>query len=129
MGTLNATLTLSYGDTTPTGSVPRRIPLSFDLTYVEWYGGIILVPASSTDQAITFGTVGAPKLLFARSLNADVSVKLSDGVVATPAPTTLTSTGGWVLLSSQTGQAINRLLVTTGSTPVGGAQIEVLAFE
>jgi hypothetical protein len=129
MPTLTVSATVSYGDTTPEGSVLRRLPLTFTLTYTEQSEKIVHVAASATDSAITMDSVGSPKFVLARSLEGDVTVKISDGVVATPTPTALTATGGWVMIANPSGQAINRLLVTTPASPTTGARIQIVAFE
>ncbi len=129
MPTLTVTATLSYGSTTPDGAVPCREPLSFTLSYDEQSIKTVHIPASTTDFAITLDTVSAPKFVFAKAEATDVTVKLSDGVVATPTPTSLSENGGWIMISNPNGQAINRLLVTTPASPTGGARVKVIAFE
>lgn len=129
MPTLTTTTVLSFGDTTPEGSVPQRIPLSFSLTYTEQSTKIVHIAASAVDSLITLDSVATPKFLFARSLEGDVTIKISDGVVATPTPSALTSTSGWVMIANPSGQVINRILVTTPASPTTGARIQVIAFE
>lgn len=125
--TLTAALVLTYGESVPSTNVPCRQNLSFALTYTEESSKTVHVPPSSTDYPISLDTVTAPKFLFARSLDVDVTVKLSDGVLS--APSALSASGGWIMLANPSGQTVNELLVTTPASPAGGAHIQVIAFE
>lgn len=129
MPTLTATTTLQYGNTTPDGAVPCRVPLTFTLTYTEKSEKIVAVAAGQTDQAVTFDSISAPKFLFARSLEGDVTIKVSDGVTADPTPTALSATSGWIMLAHPDGQSINTILITTPASPTSGARIEFIVFE
>ena len=129
MPTLTITGSLSYGSTTPDGSVPCREPLTYSLTYTEQSIKTVQIAASTTDFPITLDTVGSPRFIFAKAELTDVTVKLSDGVVASPTPTSLAESGGWIMIANPNGQTINRLLVTTPASPTSGARVKVLAFE
>lgn len=129
MPTLTFSGTLTYGDTTASGSVARREILSLTFTYTETSIKTVVVPASAVDSAIALDSVSAPKYVFVESLETDVTVKLSDGVVATPTPTSLKAASGWVLIANPDGQEINSLLVTTPASPTTGARVRILAFE
>lgn len=129
MSTLTATVTLQFGDTTPDGAVPCRVPLSFSLSYTEKSEKVVAFAAGVTDEAVTFDSVSAPKFLFARSLEGDVTIKVSDGVTADPTPSSLAVAGGWLMLANPDGQAINRVLVTTPASPTTGARVEFIVFE
>jgi hypothetical protein len=129
MATLTVSATLTYGDTTPDGAVPSREPLTFSLSYTESSCKTVQIPANTTDFSIELDTVSAPKFLFAKALDTDVTVKLSDGVVVTPTPTSLAAASGWIMLANPNGQAIKELLVTTPVSPASGARVKVLAFE
>lgn len=129
MSTLTATLQMSYGDSTPTGvNIPARQTLTFTLAYTQESAKTVLVPAASADFSVLLDTIGAPKFLFMQSLDVDVTVKLSDGVVATPTPTALAGGSGWVLVANPNGQDIDRVLITAPASPVTGAHIQILAF-
>ena len=129
MPNLTVTATMVYGDITPDGAVPCREPLSFTLAYTEASIKTVQIAASTTDFPISVDTVGAPKFIFAKSESTDVTVKLSDGVVATPTPTSLSEDGGWIMLANPNGQAVKSLLVTTPASPASGARVKVIAFE
>lgn len=129
MANLTVSATLTYGDTTPDGAVPCRTPLTFTLAYTEQSIKTVQIAASTTDFVVTLDTVTAPKFIFVESDTTDVTVKLSDGVVVTPTPTSLSEDGGWIMLSNPNGQAINRLLITTPASPVTGARVKIIAFE
>lgn len=129
MPTLTATLTLAYGDTTPSGAIPQRLPLTFSFTYTETSVKRVHLAAGVSDSSILLDSVSAPAFLLVRAIDTDVSVKVSDGVVATPTPTALSQAQGWLMVANPSGQPINRLLVTTPASPTTGATIEVLAFE
>lgn len=129
MPNLTVAATMTYGDTTPDGAVPCREPLNFTLAYSEASIKTVLIAASSTDFAVDVDTIGTPKFIFARAELAEVTVKLSDGVVATPTPTSLSSDGGWLMIANPNGQAIKTLLVTTPASPASGARVKLLAFE
>lgn len=129
MPKLTVAATLTYGDTTPDGSVPCREPLSFTFDYTEQSIKTVQIPASTTDFAINVDTVGAPKFLFAKSETTDVTIKLSDGVVVTPTPSALSEEGGWIMLANPNGQVIKTILVTTPASPTAGARVKVIAFE
>lgn len=124
---LNVSVTLSDGDTAVQGGVAARVPLNFVLAYTEKSQKIVHVPPSTVDQAITFDSVGAPKFLFMRSLDIDVTVKYGDGT--TTVTSGLAGGGGWMMVANPNGQAINRVLVSTPATPSGGAHVEILACE
>lgn len=128
MPTFTASLTMTSGDSVPAGlNIPRRITVPFTLEYVEDSQKTVNVPANTTDFPVALDSVSAPKVLFVRTLNAAVTVSLING--ADDVPTTLAAESGWFLFISQTGQPINQLTITTTSTPVGGARVEVMAFE
>lgn len=129
MATLTVSATLQFGDTTPDGAVPCRIPLTFTLDYTEESVKTVAIAASATDSSIELDSVTAPKFLFVRSLATDVTVKVTDGVTADPTPTSVAEDGGWVMLANPNGQAINQLLVTTPASPATGARVQVIAFE
>jgi hypothetical protein len=129
MPNLTVVATLTYGDTTPDGAVPCREPLNFTLAYTEASIKTVQIAASSTDFAINVDTVGSPKFIFAKAELTDVTVKLSDGVVASPTPTSLSPDGGWLMLANPNGQVIKTLLVTTPASPTSGARVKVIAFE
>ena len=127
MPTLNAELNLSYGDAVPAGDVPWRKKFTFNLVYTEESVKIVQIPASTTDFPVLLDTVAAPKFIFARALDTDVVVKVSDGT--DDAPTALAAAGGWMMIANPNGQTIDRLLVTTPASPTTGARVQVLAFE
>lgn len=129
MPTLTVTTTLQFGDSTPDGAVPCRVPLSYTFTYEEKSTKTVAFAASVTDQSVTFDSVSAPTFLFARAVEGDVSVKLSDGVTADPTPTALAASGGWIMLANPDGQEINEVLVTTPASPTTGARVEFIVFE
>jgi len=129
MANLTVSATLTYGDTTPDGAVPCRTPLTFTLAYTEQSIKTVQIAASVTDFSVTLDTVTAPKFLFVESDTTDVTVKLSDGVVATPTPTSLSEDGGWIMISNPNGQTIKQLLITTPASPVTGARVKIIAFE
>lgn len=124
---ITATLTLTYGDATPPGNTLMKQNFTFAFDYAEESTKTVHVPASSTDFPITLDTVSAPKFLFARTKDTDVTLKLSDSTDTVP--TALAAASGWLMLCNPDGQDINRLLVTTGATPAGGAHIEIISFE
>lgn len=129
MATFTATLQMSYGETTPVGSnIPARQTVSYTLTYTQESVKTVLIAANTTDFAIDVDTLTAPKVLFVQSLDVDVTVKLSDGVVVTPTPTALAGGSGWIMLANPNGQAIKSVLVTTPVSPTTGAHIQLLAF-
>jgi len=125
--TLSATLT--FGDSTTAGAVPKREPLEFTITYTEQSDKTVAIAASTTDFAISLDSVAAPKFLLVQSLATDVTVKLSDGVTADPTPTAVAEGSGWVMIANATGQPINALLVTTPASPTTGARVRVFAVE
>lgn len=128
MPTLTAELAISYGDTLPAlNVVPWRGKFSFELTYTEESIKIVQIPASTTDFAVNLDTVAAPKFLFVRALDTDVTVKLKNG--ADDVPTQLAAAGGWAMIVTPAGQAVNQLLITTPASPTTGARVQVLAFE
>jgi len=127
MPTLTVSATLSYGNTVPDGSVPCRLPLSYSLTYTEASNKIVHIAANTVDFPVALDTVSSPKFVFVQSLETDVTVKLSDGVVSVP--TALTPTAGWVMLANPNGQPVNSLLITTPASPVGGARVNIISFE
>lgn len=129
MATLTVSATLTYGDTTPDGAVPCRTPLTFSQAYTEQSIKTVQIAASVTDFSVVLDTVTAPKFLFVQSDTTDVTVKLSDGVVVTPTPTSLSENGGWIMIANPNGQAIKELLITTPASPIGGARVKILAFE
>lgn len=129
MPSLTAALTLTYGDTTPDGAVPCRVPLTFTMAYTEQSIKTVQIPASTTDFPVNVDTVGSPKFIFAEVDTTDVTVKLSDGVVVTPTPTSLSESGGWLMIANPNGQQIKTLLVTTPASPATGALFKVIAFE
>jgi len=129
MATLTVTTVISYGSTTPDGSVPCREPLSMTFTYTEQSIKTVQIPAATVDFPVLLDTVGAPKFVFVQSLETDVTLKLSDGIVATPTPTALAQAGGWVMISNPTGQPIKQFLVTTPASPTTGARVKFLSFE
>ncbi len=129
MPTLNVDMTLSYGDLTPDTAVPNRTPLSFSLDYTEESTKRVRVPASSTDLLVALDTVGSPRFLFIQSIEEDVTVKLSDGIVTDPAPITVAEGSGWIMITCPSGQQVNQLLVTTAASPSTGALIHIIAFE
>jgi hypothetical protein len=129
MPTLTLETTLIYGDTTPNGAVPQRTPLTFTISYTEDSKQRVRVAAGVTDAPITVDSVGAPKFLLIRSLEGDVGIKVSDGVVLTPTPSSLAANSGYMIVANPNGQVINRVLVTTPASPASGALVEVLAFE
>lgn len=129
MPTLTVTATLQFGDTTPDGAVPCRLPLTYTLTYTEKSEKIVQVAAGVTDESITFDSISSPKFLFARSVEGDVDIKLDDGVTADPSPSALAEGDGWLMLANSNGQAINEVLVTTPASPATGARIEFIVFE
>lgn len=124
---LTASMTLTYGENTPSTNVPMRIPLSFTLAYAEQSTKIVHVAAAQTDFAINLDSVGSPKFLMVRTLDVDVDIKLSDTV--DDVPSALSATSGWIMIINPDGQDISRILVTTPASPASGAHIEVLAFE
>lgn len=131
MASLTATLQLSYGEAVPAGvNIPARQTLTFTLPYVQESAKTILVPAASTNFPIDLDTLTAPKFVFAQSLDVDVTITLSDGVVATPTPSALQGGAGWFMVANgaTAGQAINRIFVNTPASPTTGAHIQVLAF-
>ena len=125
---LTATLTLSYGDASVQGAVLARRPLTFALAYAEESTKIVHVPANTTDFQVDLDTINAPKFLFARTMDVDVTIKLSDAG-ANEVPSALSADSGWVMICNPAGQAVKRLLITTPATPAGGAHVEILAFE
>lgn len=128
MSTFTASLTMTYGDSVPAGlNIPRRITVPFTLEYTEDALKTVNVPANTTDFPVALDSVSAPKVLFVRTLNAAVTVSLING--SATVSTTLAAEAGWFLFISQTGQPINELTITTTSTPVGGARVEIMAFE
>lgn len=128
MPQLTATLTLSYGDSTPVSqNVPKRTTLTFNLTYTEVSIKTVAVPANTVAFPVTLDSVTAPKFLFARALDVDVEIGLSDG--ADTVPTQLAASDGWLQICTPNGQEINALTITTPVSPVGGAHVEILAFE
>lgn len=130
MPTLTASLTLSYGDSAPAGAnIPARQQLSYTLNYSEESSKIVHIPAATTDHPITLDTVAAPKFVFARALDVDVTIKVSDGVVLTPTPSALAAASGWFMIANPNGQTIDTLLVTTPASPTTGARVQVIAFE
>jgi hypothetical protein len=129
MPTLTFSGTLTYGSTTPEGSVPCREPLSLSIEYSEAAMKTVQIAANSTDFPITLDSVDSPTFLFIEALETDVTVKLSDGVVLSPTPTDVTENGGWVMIATPSGQQINQLLVTTPASPATGARIRILAVE
>jgi len=129
MPNLTVSVTLTYGDITPDGAVPCREPLTFTLAYTEASIKTVQIAASTVDFPILVDTVGAPKFIYAKSEATDVTVKLSDGVVVTPTPTSLSAEGGWIMIANPNGQAIKSLLVTTPASPASGARVKVIAFE
>jgi hypothetical protein len=64
-----------------------------------------------------------------QSLEEDVIVKLTDGVALGPAPINVNEGAGWIMITCPTGQAINKLLVTTAASPATGALIHIISFE
>lgn len=129
MPTLNVEMVLSYGDLTPDTAVPCRTPLSFALTYTEEATKRVRVPASSTDFLVALDTVNAPRFLFVQSIEEDVTIKLTDGVVTDPASIAVAEGSGWIMIACPTGQAVNKLLVTTAASPATGALIHIISFE
>lgn len=129
MANLTVSATLTYGDTTPDGAVPCRTPLTFTLAYTEQSIKTVQIAASVVDFSVTLDTVTTPKFLFVECDTTDVTVKLSDGVVVTPTPTSLSEDGGWIMISNPNGQAIKQLLITTPASPVTGARVKIIAFE
>lgn len=127
MPTLTATLLLTYGPTVPQGAVPQRLPLTYTLDYTEASEKIVHVAANQAAFAITLDSVTAPKFLFARAVDVDVVVALSDGT--DEVETSLSVAQGWLMLSSPAGQSINEIIVTTPATPTTGARIQIIAFE
>jgi len=124
---LTATLTLAYGDTATQGNVLSRQNFAFSLAYAEESSKIVHVPASSTDFPVNLDTVGSPKFLFARTLDIDVTLKLSDTV--DDVPSALAAASGWLMICNPSGQAVKQLLATTPPSPASGAHIQVIAFE
>jgi len=129
MASLTFSGTLTYGDTTAEGAVASREPLTFTVSYTEASMKTVAIEASQIDSPITLDSVGSPKFLLVQSLETDVDIKVSDGIVATPTPTKLSATSGWVLVANPGGQPISSLLVTTPATPSTGARIRVVAVE
>jgi len=129
MATLTVTTVISYGSTVPDGSVPCREPLSLTFTFTEQSTKIVQIPAATVDFPVLLDTVGAPKFVFVQALETDVTVKLSDGLVVSPTPTSLAQAGGWIMLSNPTGQQIKQFLVTTPASPTTGARVKFLSFE
>lgn len=127
MATLNVNMILSYGDTAVQGSVPMRLPLVFTLEYQEETVKTVLIAANQTDVPIDLSTITAPKFLFARTLDVDVTLKLKTGLVELP--TQLSVAGGWVMIANANGQTINSLLVTTPVSPSSGARLQIISFE
>jgi len=129
MPTLTIDMTITHGDSSAQTSVPCREPRSFSITYTEESVKRVRVPAGATDTVILLDSVNAPKFIFIESIETNVTIKLSDGVAADIAPTAVAEDTGWVMIAHPTGQAIDRLLVTTPASPVEGALIRILAFE
>lgn len=130
MPTLTAQLSISYGDSIPNAQViPWRNVFNFSLTYTEESIKTVAIPANTTDFSITLDTVTAPKFVFMRTLDVDVTVKVSDGVVVTPTPTALGAASGWLMFVNPNGQPVDTFLVTTPASPTTGAHVQVLAFE
>jgi hypothetical protein len=129
MPVLTVEMTITHGDDTVETAVPCREPFSYSITYTEETTKRTRVPAGATDTAVLLDTVGSPKFVFVQSLETDVDVKLSDGVATDIAAIAVAEGAGWIMLANPTGQAINRLLVTTPASPVEGALIRILSFE
>lgn len=128
MPTLTASVTIAYGDTLPaTSTVPWRKTFDFALTYAEESIKTVSIPASTTDFLLTLDTVTAPKFIFMRTIDVDVTVKYSDGT--DEVATALSATSGWLMIVNPNGQPMNRFLVTTPASPTTGAHVQVLAFE
>jgi hypothetical protein len=128
MPILEASVTIAYGDTLPaTGTVPWRKTFPFSLTYNEESIKTVAIPASTTDFLLTLDTVTAPKFIFMRAIDVDVTVKYSDGT--DEVATALSATSGWLMIVNPNGQPMNRFLVTTPASPTTGAHVQVLAFE
>jgi len=128
MPTLTVSTVVTYGSTTPDGSVPTREPYTYSITYSQESVKTLQFAASATDVAVALDTITAPKFLLIQALDTDVTIKLSDGVVVTPTPTALSATQGWLLISNPNGQPIKQFLVTTPASPVTGARVKFLAF-
>lgn len=127
MPSLTVEMILSYGPTTPTGTVPCRKTTSLTFAYNEQSIKTVHVPPGQPAFAVALDTITAPKLLLIRAVDVDVGVGLSDGVTTTN--TALSAAGGWTLLSNPSGQPINALTIATPASPVAGAYVEILAFE
>jgi hypothetical protein len=128
MPTLTVSTVVTFGSTTPDGSVPTREPYTYSLTYTQESVKILQFAAAATDVAVALDTVTAPKFLLIQALDTDVTIKLSDGVVATPTPTALAAASGWLMLSNPNGQPIKQFLVTTPASPVTGARVKFIAL-
>lgn len=129
MPTLTADLVLTFGDANNDSAVPCREPFKFTLAYTEESTKRYRVPPGSTDLVIMLDTVGDPRFIFIQALENDVTVKLSDGVATDPAPTSVIEANGWIMLANPTGQAIDRLLVTTPASPSEGSLLRIISFE
>lgn len=127
MPQLNVTMTLSYGSPVGTNTTPWKEPLSFTLSYTEESVKTVAIAASTVDFPVALDTVTAPKFLFIRCLETEVTVKLVSG--ADESATAMRPSDGWVMIANSAGQAINSLLVTTPVLPATGARVQILAFE
>jgi hypothetical protein len=128
MATLTLSATLTYGDTTPEGAVPRREPLTFTMSYTEQSVKTVQIPPSTVDHVVSMDTVGSPKFVLVRSESTDVTVKLFDGTTDSGA-ISVSENGGWVMLANGDGQEIISVKVTTPGSPASGARVTVMAFE
>lgn len=126
MPTLTAVLTLTYGDT-GTGNVPQRKTHSYTQEYTEESSKIVAVAASQTDFPILLDSLGDPKFICISGVDEDLTIKLGDGVDTLA--TAISAASGYLVIANPAGQGIDRLLVTTGATPLTGAHIRITAFE
>lgn len=129
MPTLTVDLVMTNGDTSPDTAVPCREPFKFTVSYTEESSKRVRVPAGSTDLLVMLDTVGDPKFIFIQALSNDVTVKLSDGTATDPAPIELTEADGWIMLANPTGQAVDRVLLTTPVTPSEGSLVRIVSVE
>ncbi len=129
MPSLTISTVITYGSTTPDGSVPCREPYLLTFTYTEQSIKTVQIAADEEDFEVLLDTLDSPKFVFVQAVETDVTIKLSDGVVVTPTPTTLAVAGGWVMLSNPAGQLIKKFLVTTPASPTTGARVKFMAFE
>lgn len=128
MATLTVSATLTYGETTPDGAVPRREPLTFSMTYSEQSIKTVQIAPSTPDFLVSVDTVNSPKFVFVRSEATDVTAKLFDGVT-TSAAISVSENGGWIMLANPDGQEITGVKITTPGSPASGARVTVMAFE